>query len=99
MYRTERKLLLSDEVWQETRIQAALESKSASDICEIVLDHYISLPEKPAIQISQVNGKQRSIYLDKSLWVKCVTVKMQEGRSISAILEQHLRTYLGMELT
>jgi hypothetical protein len=98
MYRTERKVLLTDEVWRETMIQAALEDKSASDICEHVLNHYVSLPQKPRIRITHVDGRQHSVYLDKALWVECVALKVEDGRSISAILEQQLRLYLGLEL-
>ena len=100
MYRTQRKVMLPDEVWRETMIQAALENKSASDICEHVLRHYVDTPETdhPPIRTRSASGRQRSIYIDKSVWVQLSGLKVTERRSISAILEQQLRAYMGMKL-
>jgi hypothetical protein len=99
-YRTQRKVMLPDEVWRETMIQAALENKSASDICEHVLRHYVDTPETdhPPIRTRSASGRQRSIYIDKSVWVQLSGLKVTERRSISAILEQQLRAYMGMKL-
>lgn len=100
MYRTQRKVMLSDDVWRETMIQASLEDKSASDICEHVLRHYVDTSEtdRPPISIKRASGRQRSVYIDKSVWVQLSGLKVTEQRSISAILEQQLRAYMGMEL-
>jgi hypothetical protein len=100
MYRTQRKVMLPDEVWRETMIQGALEDKSASDICEHVLRHYVETPapDRPPITIRSASGRQRSIYIDKSVWVELSGLKVTEQRSISAILEQQLRAYMGLEL-
>jgi hypothetical protein len=100
MYRTQRKVMLPAEVWRETMIQAALEDKSASDICEYVLRHYVEIPDsdRPPIMIRSASGRQRSIYIDKSVWVELSGLKVTEQRSISAILEQQLRAYMGMEM-
>jgi hypothetical protein len=100
MYRTQRKVVLPDDVWRETMIQATLEDKSASDICEHVLRHYVDTPEtdRPPIHTRSTSGRQRSVYIDKSVWVQLSGLKVTEQRPISAILEQQLRAYMGMEL-
>jgi len=100
MHRTQRKVMLSDDVWRETMIQASREDKSASAICEHVLRHYVDTPEtdRPPISAKHASGRQRSVYIDKSVWVQLSGLKVTEQRSISAILEQQLRTHMGMEL-
>jgi hypothetical protein len=59
-------------VWSETLIQATLEQKTASEICEYVLRHYVSLPaeERPPIRLTASSGRPRSIYIDQPvpLW-------------------------------
>lgn len=96
--RTEHKVVLPDNVWSETLIQAMLEKKTASEICEYVLSHYIGLSkeERPPIQITAASGRQRSVYLDQQVWLELITCKVREQRPISAILEQQLRAYLGL---
>ena len=51
--------MLPDDVWRETMIRAALENKSASDICEQVLRHYIDSPEtdRPPIRVKRASGR------------------------------------------
>jgi hypothetical protein len=100
MTRSQRKVMLPDDVWRETMIQAALENKSASDICEQVLRHYADSPEtdRPPIQIGRASGRQRSVYIDRSVWAQLSGLKVTERRSISAILEQQLRLYMEMGL-
>ena len=41
--RSEHKVVLPDEVWSETLIQATLEQTTASAVCEYVLRHYVDL--------------------------------------------------------
>lgn len=96
--RSEHKVVLPDDVWSETLIQATLEQKTASEICEYVLRHYVSLPagERPPIRLTAGSGRQRSVYLDKQVWIELISCKVKERRPISAILEQQLRAYLGM---
>ena len=100
MYRTQRKVVLPDEVWRETMIQAALEDKSASDICEHVLRHYVETPEaeRPPVRVKNASGQPRSAYIDKAVWVQLSGLKVTEQRPISAILEQQLRAYMGIDL-
>jgi hypothetical protein len=96
--RTEHKVVLPDEVWSETLIQATLEQKTASEICEYVLRHYINLAaeEKPPILLKSGSGRQRSVYLEQQTWIGLISCKVNERRPISAILEQQLRAYLGL---
>jgi hypothetical protein len=98
--RSEHKVVLPDEVWSETLIQATLEQTTASAICEYVLNHYTNLaPEdRPPILITGGSGRQRSVYLGQEVWIELITCKVRERRPISAILEQQLRAYLGLEL-
>ena len=98
---TEHKLILTDDVWKEARVQAALEEKTASEICAYVLQYYLDLAtaEKPPILIRDVkDGRPHSVYLEKQLWVELVACHLTESRPISAILEQQLRAYMGLEL-
>ena len=96
--RSEHKVVLPDEVWGETLVQAALEQKTASEICQYVLSHYISLPPeaRPPAQLTAGSGQQRSVYIEQSVWIELIPLKVKEHRPISAILEQQLRAYLGL---
>ena len=96
--RSEHKVVLPDEVWSETLVQAVLEQKTASKICEYVLRHYLALPdeERPPIQVTAASGRPRSVYIEREVWLELITRKVRERRPISAILEQQLRAYLGL---
>ena len=98
---SEHKVVLPDEVWSETLIQATLEQKTASEVCDYVLRHYVSLPaeDKPPILLTSGSGRQRSVYLDQQIWIELITCKVRERRPISAILEQQLRAYLGLPVS
>jgi len=94
----QRKVQLTDEVWATTQERAVLEGKSASDICEHVLRHYLNLGEAPSVRLTAIpeGAKARSVYISQSTWAEAKGVKVREGRPIGAILEQQLRAYLGM---
>ena len=96
--RSEHKVVLPDEVWSETLVQAVLEQKTASEICEYVLRHYLALPdeERSPIQVTAASGRPRSVYIEREVWLELITRKVRERRPISAILEQQLRAYLGL---
>jgi hypothetical protein len=98
--RSEHKVVLPDEVWSETLIQATLEQTTASAVCEYVLRHYVTLSpeERPPVLITSGSGRQRSVYLEQEVWIALISCKVRERRPISAILEQQLRAYLGLEL-
>lgn len=90
---------LSDEVWAATLERAELERTTASEICERLLKHYLALEEKPPQYVlpSNVTTRKRSVYVTRPIWAAAKAQKVQEQRSISAILEQLLRGYLGMD--
>lgn len=98
----QRKAMLTDEVWAALLEQSALEGQSASALCEHVLRHYLNLPddEKPPVLITGVaqTAVQRTIYIEKTLWVAAKGRKVMERRSISAILEQQLRAYMALDM-
>lgn len=94
-------VLLSDEVWAATQERAVLEGTTASDICERVLSHYLSLEEKPPRYglPTDVPTKQRSIHVRPTTWAAAKAQKVLEARPVSTILEQLLRAYLGFPLS
>ncbi|MCA9991304.1 MAG: hypothetical protein KDE29_09895 [Anaerolineales bacterium] len=91
---------LTDEAWAATLERAELESTTASEICERLLKHYLALEEKPARYLppSGVTRRKRSVYVTRPVWAAARAQKVQEQRSVSAILEQLLRGYLGLDL-
>lgn len=93
-------VVLTDEVWAAAQERAALENTTASAICERVLRHYLDLGEKPPRYDlpDRVPTRQRSIHVRPSTWAAAKAQKVLEGRSVSAILEQLLRAYLGFPL-
>ncbi|MCC6606230.1 MAG: hypothetical protein IT327_23690 [Anaerolineae bacterium] len=97
----QRKVQLTDEVWATTQERAVLEGKTASDICEHVLQHYLELDEKPPAQITAIpaGSKVRSVYISQITWAEAKGCKVREDRPIGAILEQQLRAYLGLPIS
>ena len=102
MEMSEHKLAISEAAWQETVVRAVLEEKSASAICAHVLAHYVELAEEERppvlIRTGASEGRLHSVFLDKLTWAKLMGRRVAEKRPVSAILEQQLRAYLGMEL-
>jgi hypothetical protein len=96
----QRKVQLTDEVWATTQERAVLEGKTASNICEHVLQHYLGLDEKPLAQITAIpaGAKVRSVYISQLTWAEAKGCKVREGRPMGAILEQQLRAYLGLSI-
>jgi hypothetical protein len=97
----QRKVQLTDEVWATAQERAVLEGKSASDLCEYVLRHYLDMGQKPPPQISAIPGEARirSVYISQLTWAEAKGCKVREHRPIGAILEQQLRAYLGLPMT
>ena len=81
-------------------VMPELESTSASEICERLLSHYLALDEKPPQYElpPEIKTRKRSVYITKPTWAAARAQKVWERRSISAILEQLLRAYLGLDL-
>jgi hypothetical protein len=96
----QRSVKLSDEVWAATLERAELEGTTASKMCERLLRHYLVLEEKPSryLLASGAVRRKRSVYVSRPIWAAAKAQKVQERRSISDILEQLLRGYLGLDL-
>jgi hypothetical protein len=80
--------------------RAVLEDTAASEICERLLEHYLSLEEKPPQYRlpDRIPTRKRSVYITNPIWAASMAQRVREGRSISHILEQLLRGYLGLDL-
>lgn len=91
---------LSDEAWAATLERAELEYTTASEICARLLQHYLSLAEKPPRYTipSNVITRKRSVHINRLVWAAAKAQKVYEQRAISDILEQLLRGYLGLDL-
>ncbi len=90
---------ISDEVWAAASERAELESTTASEICERLLKHYLALEAKPPRYLPPPGvTRKRSVYVTRLVWAAARSQKVQERRSISIILEQLLRGYLGLDL-
>jgi hypothetical protein len=96
----QRSVKLPDEVWAATLERAELEATTASEICERLLKHYLALATRPSIQALPATSptRKRSVYITRPTWAAAKALKVQEHRSISAILEQLLRGYLGLDV-
>lgn len=94
----QRSVKLSDAAWAAALERAELEGTTGSEICERLLVHYLSLEEKPPRQKlpSDLVTRKRSVYITGLTWAAAKAQKVHEQRSISAILEQLLRGYLGL---
>lgn len=90
-------VVLSGEVWAATQERAVLERTTASEICERLLSHYLSLDEKPphGELPADIQTKQRSIHARPTTWATAKAQKVLVGRPVSEILEQLLRAYQG----
>jgi hypothetical protein len=95
----QRSVKLPDEVWAATLERAELEDTTASEICERLLKHYLALADKPSIVALPATSptRKRSVYISRPTWAAAKALKVREHRSISAILEQLLRGYLGLD--
>ncbi|MGH2538063.1 MAG: hypothetical protein ACRDHL_11765 [Candidatus Promineifilaceae bacterium] len=96
----QRSVKLSDEVWAAALERAELEGTSGSEICERLLAYYLALYVKPpGYKLPPgVTTRKRSVYITRPTWAAAKAQKVQERRPISAILEQLLRGYLGLDL-
>lgn len=94
-----RTIVLSDETWANTLEQAALEKKTASDLCLYLARHYLGLEQKPVYALPEkVETHSRTVYLPDSIWAALKHEKVMQNRSTSDIFEQLLRGYLGLDL-
>jgi len=95
----QRSVVLSDQVWAAARGRAVLEHTSVSKLCERLLNSYLQLKSKPSpCRLPDLKSKKRSVYLSDLVWAEGREQAVLEDRSISALLEQLLRAYLGLEI-
>lgn len=94
----QRSVVLSDPVWAAARGRAVLEHVSVSELCERLLRSYLQLKHKPKPCLpAEIKSKKRSVYLSDPVWAEGREQATLEGRSTSALLEQLLRAYLGLD--
>ena len=94
-----RTVVLSNEVWANTLEQAVIEGSNASSLCQYLVKAYLELEEKPLYAIPEgLKTRTRTLYLCDSEWAALKKEKTLQERTISEILEQILRGYLGLEL-
>jgi hypothetical protein len=98
-------LYLSLSAWSEARRRAVVEGTSASRMLNRLFAAYLQqpLPDPLPTRRPRAGGtleffERRSLHLEKSTWAAIQARGEAEQRSVSAIAEQLLRQYLGLEL-
>lgn len=96
----QRAVLISDEAWKALRKQSLIGRISTSMLCQRLIEKYLQAETRPPVYMLEDRGntRQRSLYLPDYLWSQFRLQALEEGRSASALLEQLVRTFLGMEL-
>jgi len=94
----QRSAVLSDDAWAELRARAVLEERSAAKLCEFLLGHYLGLEDKPIHRPPSNPGQRRtrSIYIADRTWAAAKALAVRQRRTVSDILEQLIRAYLGL---
>ncbi len=96
---TKRSALLSDDAWAALKEAGALEERSASELCQHLLAHYLSLEKRPVYALpEELETRPRSIYFQLVTWGAAKAEAVHQRRSVSAMLEQLIRSYVGLEL-
>jgi len=94
-----RSALISDDAWAALKEASTIEDKSASELCEFLLSHYLGLEERIRYTLpAGLKTKPRSLYMPDTTWGAAKAIAVKQGRPVSAILEQLIRGYLGLEL-
>lgn len=96
-----RSVMITHEAWAAISEQAFLERKSINELCVYLLDQYIAQAEKPVYRLakSAAQGKAaHTLYTSNELWSRLRHLKGLQGRTISAILEQLIRAYTGLNV-
>lgn len=84
---------------QALQKRSVIESRSASSTCDALLRHYLSLEEKPVYALpDQPEKATRVIYTTDSCWGETKRLAVLQKRTVSSLLEQLTRAYLGLEL-
>ena len=94
----QRTTVLSDDAWAGIARRSTIEGKSAGKLCEWLLVRYLSLDERPVYELPPLNRRQRSVHVHDVPWAEAKGLAVEQRRSLSEILEQLIRAYLGLEL-
>ncbi len=94
-----RSALISDEAWAALKERSVLEGRPASDLCQFLLAHYLSLEERPVYGLPEgLRTAPRSLYVEDTVWAAAKAEAVRQRRSVSAMLEQLIRAYTGLPL-
>ena len=95
-----RALMLSDMAWETLYEDSILQGKSPNVICEGLIKEYLHRPLENArsAEIITRGKRQHNLRLVDSIWKALRLRAHQENRSASAIVEQILREYYGLQL-
>jgi hypothetical protein len=95
-----RAVLLSAQVWEALSEDAILQGKSPNVICDTLIREYLLRPleDTPVVAYPELEKKQHNLRLLDSLWKALRLRALQEGRPTSALMEQLLREYYGLQL-
>ena len=95
----QRSAVLSDEAWAGLKARGVMEGRSASELCQFLLEKYLALEEKPVYAMPEgLQARQRSIYVSDVTWAEVKAIAVRQRRTGSHVLEQLIRGYLGLEL-
>jgi len=98
----QRSVVITDQAWSALQGRVVFERKSASELCEFLMSHYIDLETKPPrYELSDQQAemkRKRSVYVADPIWAASRAQAVLEHRSVSAILEQLIRGYVGLDL-
>lgn len=95
--------MITDDAWAALLQRADREGYTASNLCEILMMQYAkmeSLPifEMPGALDDGFRRKGRTVYISDAIWNEFLGIKVYQSRSISEIVEQLVRSYLGLPL-
>ena len=96
-----RSVMITHEAWAAVSERAFLEKKTINDLCVALLAQYLSQAEPPVYHLSKSPRREKTahtLYTSDELWSQAHRLKGLQGRTISAILEQLIRAYTGLEV-
>ena len=94
-----RAVMLSNMAWEALYEDSILQGRSPNVICEELIREYLarSLGSSPTAEVIDLQKKQHNLRLVDSIWKALRFRAYQENRSASAIVEQILREYYGLQ--
>jgi len=94
-----RAVMLSDMAWESLYEDSILQGRSPNVICEELIREYLTRPlgNSPTVKAINLQKKQHNLRLVDSIWKALRFRAHRENRSASAIVEQLLREYYGLQ--